>query len=110
MTITTCLALLAMLAMTVLMVQIGVAVAAKHRIQAAADLGALAAAGGLDAGRTSACAQAAVVVRRMGGRVVECEAADWDVTVTAEARVSLGPLGARVVHGTARAGPVAEWE
>lgn len=108
-TITTCLALLAVLAVTVSMAQIGVAVVARHRMQAAADLGALAAAGGLAGGGSAGCTKASDIVRRMGGRLVECVPADWDVTVTTEGRVSLGPLGARVVYGVARAGP-ADWE
>ncbi|MEC3913809.1 Rv3654c family TadE-like protein [Nocardia sp. CDC160] len=104
-TVTACLALIGVLTSMVLIAQIGVAVAARHRVQAAADLGALAAAGALDGGSAAACARAVEVVDRMGARSAGCVVRGWDVTVTAEGRISLGPLGRREVRAAARAGP-----
>ncbi|WP_051177777.1 Rv3654c family TadE-like protein [Nocardia concava] len=104
-TVTACLALIGLLATMVLIAQIGVAVAARHRVQAAADLGALAAAGALDGGSAAGCRRAADIASRMGVRLVACEVAGWDVTVIVEGRISLGPLGPREVRAAARAGP-----
>ncbi|MVU79495.1 pilus assembly protein TadE [Nocardia sp. ET3-3] len=104
-TVTACLALLGMLATMVLIAQIGVAVAGRHRVQSAADLGALAAASGLDAGTVAGCRRAADIADRMSVRLVACEVRGWDATVTVEGRISLGALGAREVRAAARAGP-----
>ncbi|MGW4355387.1 Rv3654c family TadE-like protein [Nocardia sp. NPDC004582] len=104
-TVTACLALIALFAVTILVAQVGVAVTARHRVQAAADLGALAAAGALDGGVAAACRRAAEITDRMGVRAAGCVARGWDVTVTVVGRVSLGPLGEREVRAAARAGP-----
>ncbi|MEV6772632.1 Rv3654c family TadE-like protein [Nocardia sp. NPDC051030] len=104
-TVAACLALIALLAVTVLVAQIGVAVAGRHRVQSAADLAALAAAGGLDGGTAAACARAEEIASRMGARVVRCAVVDWDVTVALQDRMSLGLLGTRLVRAEARAGP-----
>lgn len=104
-TVTACLALIGLLAVTILVAQVGVAVTARHRVQAAADLGALAAAAALDGGAADACRQAAAIADRMGVGSAGCEARGWDVTVTVVGRVSLGPLGKREVRAAARAGP-----
>ncbi|WP_067703898.1 Rv3654c family TadE-like protein [Nocardia jejuensis] len=105
-TVTACLALLALVAVTVLMAQLGVAVVGRHRAQAAADLAALAAAGGLVAGTQLACARAEEIASRMGAQVLTCVPVDWDVTVTVRVRMPPGPLGSRELHARARAGPV----
>ncbi|MFJ9370960.1 Rv3654c family TadE-like protein [Nocardia sp. NPDC101769] len=105
MTVTACLAVIGLLAVAVLIAQVGVAVAARHRVQAAADMSALAAAGALDGGVSAACGRAAGVAGRMGVRLVGCVVLGWDVTVTVAGRVSLGPLGERDVRAAARAGP-----
>ncbi|AYF73155.1 pilus assembly protein TadE [Nocardia yunnanensis] len=105
-TVTACMALLGILAVGVLIAQVGVAVAARHRIQAAADLGALAAAGALDGGVDAACRRGAEIADRQGARQTGCAVEGWDVTVTVEGRVSLGPLGVRAVRASARAGPM----
>ncbi|WP_459955123.1 Rv3654c family TadE-like protein [Nocardia sp. IFM 10818] len=110
MTVAACLAVLAVLAVTLLVAQVGVAVAGRHRAQAAADLAALAAAHDLVGGTAAACARAEEIAGRMAMRVVGCVAADWDVTVTVEARLALGPLGTRVVRTMARAGPIDDAE
>lgn len=104
-TVAACLALTALLAVTLLIGQVGAVIIARHRAQAAADLGALAAAGALSSGPGDACAQARDIGRRMSVRVPACTVADWDVTVVAEITASLGPFGTRVVSATARAGP-----
>ncbi|MBU3060564.1 flp pilus-assembly TadE/G-like family protein [Nocardia sp. NEAU-G5] len=104
-TVAACLALTALLAVTVLIGQVGAVIVARHRAQAAADLGALAAAGALSTGSGDACAQARDIGRRMGARVPACTVADWDVTVVAEITASFGPFGRRAVGATARAGP-----
>ncbi|MGV9666429.1 Rv3654c family TadE-like protein [Nocardia niigatensis] len=107
-TVTACLALIGLLAVTVLIAQIGVAVTARHQVQAAADLSALAAAGALDGGTPAACGRAAKVAGRMSARIAGCAVLGWDVTVTVAGRVSLGPLGEREVRAAARAGPSEE--
>ncbi|GAB2527300.1 Rv3654c family TadE-like protein [Nocardia heshunensis] len=105
-TVTACMALIGLLMVGVLVAQVGVAVIARHRVQSAADLSALAAAGALGGGVAAACARSAEIAVRMGARQTGCAAADWDVTVTVEGRISLGPLGERAVRAMARAGPV----
>lgn len=107
---TAALALAALLGLTLLIGQIGVAVAARHHAQSAADLAALAAAGGLERGTATGCAAAADIARRMGVRIGKCVVADWDVTVTIEFEIALGPIGDRVVRATARAGPMTDAE
>ncbi|MQY17959.1 Rv3654c family TadE-like protein [Nocardia macrotermitis] len=103
-TVTACLALTALLAATLLFVQVGVVIIARHRAQAAADLGALAAAGALATG-TDACARARDLGQRMRVRVRSCVVDGWDVTVVAELTAALGPLGTPDVRAVARAGP-----
>lgn len=105
-TVTACMALIGLLMVGVLIAQVGVAVLARHRLQCAADLGALAAAGALGGGTAVACAQGVRIADRMGARQTECAVTGWDVTVTVEGRISLGPLGAHAVRAMARAGPV----
>ncbi len=104
-TVTACLALSALLVVTLLIAQLGVAAVARHRAQAAADLGALAAAGVLDGGTSAACLRARWVTDAAGVRLRSCAASGWDVSVVVEASVSLGPIGTRIVGATARAGP-----
>ncbi|MBF6333944.1 Rv3654c family TadE-like protein [Nocardia transvalensis] len=105
-TVAACLALTALLVVTVLIVQLGAVVAVRHRAQAAADLGALAAAGALATGAETGCARADEIAKRMRVRVRDCAVEGWDATITVEAGASLGPLGSRMVRAAARAGPV----
>ncbi|MCU1647570.1 MAG: flp pilus-assembly TadE/G-like family protein [Nocardia sp.] len=107
-TVVACVALLALLTLTVLVAQVGVAVVGRHRAQSAADLAALAAAAGLDRGTAAGCARAEEIARRMGVRIVGCTVAEWDVTITVEGRMTLGPLGVRSVRAMARAGPIGD--
>ncbi|MEV8438904.1 Rv3654c family TadE-like protein [Actinosynnema sp. NPDC051121] len=81
--------------------QVGEAVVNRHRASAAADLGALAAAGELPGGVAHACARARWVVERMGGRLVECLVEGWEVDV----RVSGGATVFGAPSARARAGP-----
>lgn len=103
-----CLALIGLVVMTSVVAYVGVAVAARHRVQAAADLAALAAAGALVEGAESGCAEADALARRMRSRIRDCDVAGWDVLVTVEQEMSLGLFGARSVRAVARAGPVGE--
>ncbi len=73
------------------------AVVARHRAQAAADLGALAGAARAAQGEAAACARAAELVRANRARLVGCRLDGLDLVVTAE----VGPARA-----SARAGPV----
>ncbi|MEV6068669.1 Rv3654c family TadE-like protein [Nocardia sp. NPDC052001] len=106
MTVLAGVALVALLSLTVLLAQVGVAVVGRHRAQSAADLAALAAAAGLAAGAESGCVRAREIGMRMGMRVIDCAVREWDVTVTVESRMALGPLGTRSISAKARAGPM----
>lgn len=82
------------------------AVLASHRAQAAADLGALAAAGVLVRGEPpgAACTVASNVTGRNGGQVTACRAgADLSVEVVVQVQASLARLGPATVRS--RAGP-----
>jgi secretion/DNA translocation related TadE-like protein len=105
-TVLACLALAGLIGATLLVSQFGVVVIARHRMQAAADLGALAAAGALEQGAEVGCAQANELARRMRVRIRECEVAQWDATITVEGNVPIGLFGNRTVRAVARAGPV----
>ncbi|MEU2124219.1 Rv3654c family TadE-like protein [Nocardia niwae] len=107
-TVFVCLALVALIGVTLLIAQVGVVVVARHRAQAAADMAALAAAGALVEGVDAGCAEADEVARRMGARIRVCEAAEWDATVIVERNVPMSLYGDRVVRAIARAGPVEE--
>ncbi|WP_227998103.1 Rv3654c family TadE-like protein [Nocardia australiensis] len=107
-TVLACLALVGLIGVTLLLGQVGLVVVTRHRVQAVADLGALAAAGSLEQGPEAGCARADEVARRMRVRIRECEVAQWDVTVTAEGNVPIGLFSNRVVQAVARAGPVEE--
>ncbi|WP_246216637.1 Rv3654c family TadE-like protein [Mycobacterium botniense] len=80
---------------------LGSAVVARHRVQAVADLGALAAAERLPAGAESACTRATAVARAMGIARIGCAVQGLDVVVSVEMDVTFGG----VVRAAARAGP-----
>ena len=88
----------------VLGVTLGSAVVARHRAQAAADLAALAAANGLTAGPTGACARAGEIATAMGALMPTCVIAELDVVVSVTVRA--GSRFGGVAHASARAGPV----
>ena len=91
--------------LVVLGLQLGGAVLTRHRVAAAADLAALAAAGQLAAGADRACERARWVVERMSATTTACRVVEWEVYVSVTAR----PPGWAVLSGTAnahaRAGP-----
>ncbi|MGW1743184.1 Rv3654c family TadE-like protein [Nocardia sp. NPDC001965] len=107
-TVTACLAVVALIVMTTLVVQFGAVIVTRHRAQAAADLAALAAAGELWNGAEAGCAAAESLIRRTGSGVVRCEIAGWDVVISIEKKVPLSPFGATSIRVVARAGPVGE--
>jgi secretion/DNA translocation related TadE-like protein len=86
-------------------VQIGAAVVTRHRVAAAADLAALAAAGQLVVGGDRACERAGRIVERMSASMTACRISGWEAYVEVTAR----PPGWAALSGTAnahaRAGP-----
>lgn len=108
--VTACCGLAALIVLTVLVVHVGAVVVARHRVQAAADLAALAAAAELGSGADAGCAAAESLGHRMNVRVDRCEVSGWDVVITAEQKVPVGPFGERSIRAIARAGPVEEGE
>lgn len=91
-------------AFVVVGVLLGQAVVSRHQMAAAADLGAVAAAGQLVSGVDHACGRASWVVGRMGGRLAACQVSGWEVTVTVSGEPSV--FGAPTAQ--ARAGPAEE--
>ena len=94
-----------LMVLVVLGIHLGGAVLTRHRVAAAADLAALAAAGWAVAGTEEACGRARWVVERMGATLTACRIAGWQSYVEATAR----PPGWAALSGTAnahaRAGP-----
>jgi len=78
------------------------AIVARHRAEAAADLGALAGAVRAAEGADAACARAGLLVAANGARLAGCRVDGLDVTVTADVDL---PDGIGPAHATARAGP-----
>lgn len=101
-------AVLVLVTLLVFAVHLAAATSGRHRAEAAADLGALAAAGHAVDGESVACAYAVRVADGMDAQLVGCRLSGWDalveVTVTPALRLPGGP----VTHGRARAGPAAE--
>lgn len=87
--------------------QIGAVVLARHRAEGAADLAALAAASHVVRGADAACGRAREVAREMRVHLADCRVDGQDARV----RTTVEPAGLprcwAVVHGRARAGPVA---
>lgn len=99
-------AIAVLIGVLVAMLNVAAAVGARHRAESAADLAALAAAGQAVRGATVACARAAEMAARTGGRLALCRVDGEDAVVEVEAHVALTMLGVVTVHGRARAGPV----
>lgn len=100
-------ALLAVLVtVTLVMAQLGAAVVARHRAQAAADLSALAAAVRLADGQAAACEAAEAVIDAMRVGSGGCAMQGLDVVVSVHVPVSLGRWGTGHAAASARAGPV----
>jgi secretion/DNA translocation related TadE-like protein len=85
----------------------GLAVVARHRAEAAADLAALAGAAAVPTGTVDACAQADRVARANGGRLDSCTVAGQVVEVQVAHDLRLGRLGAGTAVARVRAGPAA---
>jgi len=92
--------------LTVACVYLGSAVVARHRAQAAADLAALAAAGGLARGAQAGCARAVAVAEAMRTAIADCSVVGLDVVVAVDVSVALGRFGIGTARAIARAGPV----
>ena len=91
-TVTAAFAAAVLMTLGVAGVQIGGAVVARHRAQAAADLAALAAAAALPAGSAAACARAEQVAAAMSSApLLDCHIDDLDVVIA----VTLGPGACR---------------
>lgn len=104
-TVMSCFAMLALIALVLTVGHLGSAVVARHRAQAAADLGALAAASVATRGEDDACATARDLAARMGATVRECRLEGWDVVLSVAVPVPIG-IGANAASAAARAGPV----
>lgn len=107
--------LLALLLLAAAAIEVGGAVVARHRAQAAADLAALVAAVQLEAGVSlpavqlpggDACAAAGRLAERNGARLEGCEIDGVDVVVRVSVALPLGALGLGPAVAAARAGPV----
>jgi secretion/DNA translocation related TadE-like protein len=96
-------AIVALVAVAGLMFSLGSVMVTRHRVDDAADLAALAAAGRADQGSEAACEGARRVTERMAVRLVNCRLRQWDAFVEVEAAIPGAP-GAASAH--ARAGPV----
>lgn len=84
---------------------IGAAVVARHQAQAAADLGALAAAAHAVEGAHVACARAARVVSANDARMITCTVTGLEAVVSAEMRAAGLAASLRPARASARAGP-----
>lgn len=89
----------------VIALDLGAAIAGRHRAEAAADLAALAAAGHATLGVGPACERAQAIAVRMGGRVTHCELSGWVALVEVEVPLRPAVIVDRSAHGRARAGP-----
>lgn len=96
----------ALMAVVGVVLHLGAAVGARHRAEAAADLGALAAAARAVEGPEVACTKAAVVTSGMAVTLTSCRLDGWDAVVEVDAAgpAVIAALGS--AHGRARAGPV----
>ena len=96
-----------LMSMAVFGLHLGTAMVARHHVESAADLAALAGAGMTVAGEGYACTQVRRVTDRMRVQLSSCRTHGWDVLVEVVTRPAgwLGDLG--TATGRARAGPVA---
>lgn len=100
----TALALVAVLGAVAAVLAVGAGLFVEHRrVQAAADLAALAGAGAVRDG--DPCAAAAATAVRNGAEVTSCEVLDRDVRVVVAVRRTYPGGWEAVVEGVARAGP-----
>jgi len=99
-------AMAALIAVVGVVLHLGAAVGARHRAEAAADLGALAAAAHAVEGSEVACAKAAVVTAGMSVVLASCRLDGWDAVVEVDAAGPAPIAALGTAHGRARAGPV----
>jgi secretion/DNA translocation related TadE-like protein len=98
-------AIACVLAVAALGVHLATATVLRHRVEAAADLAALAAATKAASGKPDACERARWVVERMSVLLDSCRIEEWDVVVELHGQ-PLGPLGGfGAANAHARAGP-----
>jgi secretion/DNA translocation related TadE-like protein len=86
----------------------GVAVVARHQVEAAADLAALAAASRAAAGFGDGCAVAGRIAAANGARLAACRLSGPLAEVTAEKTLTAGRLGRYHVVARARADPAGQ--
>lgn len=103
-TIWTAMAVAALSGVAVLGFWVGAAVVARHRVESAADLGALAAASHAAEGPIRACERARWVADRMGVTLLACRWQLLDAFVEVRAPAP-GPAGLPALSARARAGP-----
>lgn len=101
-----CCIMAALITITATVLHVGAVVVVRHRLQAAADLAALAVASSLDRGSVEACVVAQTVADRMDVGVRSCRIDGWDAVVETHAPVS-PVFGDREASAIARAGPAA---
>ncbi|MBB4687746.1 Rv3654c family TadE-like protein [Amycolatopsis jiangsuensis] len=104
-TVWTALTAVGLIAVTMLVWWIGAAITARHRTEAAADLGALAAAAHAADGPTTACARAQEVADHEKATVTSCRWNNRDAFVEVRSTVTPAP-GLPPPTARARAGPV----
>ena len=95
-----------MIVVTAVAVSLGGALSTRHRLEAAADLAALAAAGHAVHGTAAACDAARRVTEGMSARLTGCRLAGWDASVEVSAGTSLPFVEPITARAYARAGPV----
>ena len=103
-TVFVCLTCALLLVFTGIGLHLGAATVARHRAEAAADLGALAGAAAVLTG--SPCDRAGELVRQNAADLVSCTQEGLDVRVRVRVEVPFAGLGA-AAEGQARAGPQA---
>jgi secretion/DNA translocation related TadE-like protein len=101
-------AIAALLAVTMLVVWLGVAATTRHRAASAADLAALAAAGVAVEGERVACGKARWVTDRMGVELRRCRLKGAEALVEVVAVPPGALAGFSPAEGRARAGPQVE--
>jgi secretion/DNA translocation related TadE-like protein len=95
-----------LMSLAVFGLHLGTALVARHHVESAADLAALAGAGMAVAGERYACAQARRVTDRMRVQMSSCRTQRWDVLVEVATRPAGWPGVLGAATGRARAGPV----
>ncbi|MFI7463013.1 Rv3654c family TadE-like protein [Nonomuraea sp. NPDC049646] len=85
---------------------VGAVRVARHRVDSAADLSALAAARAAIADPEGACGRAAALARRNGVRLAACEITGEIADVRTSLSITLPIAGAHTLTGRSRAGPV----